>query len=52
MSSNSAKTTGKSKSDDLAIVGAFGAFLAVAAVWIWLFFGFVQPWLDAYLYGA
>ena len=28
------------------IVGAFAAFVAVAFLWIALFFGVVQPWLD------
>jgi hypothetical protein len=48
MSSDSGKTA---KSEDLAIVGAFTAFVAVAFFWIWLFFGIVQPWLDRVLYG-
>jgi hypothetical protein len=39
------------KSDDMAIVGAFAAFVGVAAVWIYIFFGIIQPWLDRVLYG-
>jgi len=48
MSSDSGNSA---KSEDLAIVGAFSAFVGVACFWIWLFFGVVQPWLDRVLYG-
>jgi hypothetical protein len=31
------------------IVGAFAVFVLIASVWIGLFFGVLQPWLDGAL---